>query len=73
MKSRIAVLFLIVLLCLTSGCSNSLSSFRAEVEVAASHVFYSWVFGFGGKVKIKGPENVKQEYKEMIQSAAADL
>lgn len=51
----------------------SLSSFKAEVEVAASHVFYSWVFGFGGKVKIKGPENVKRGYKEMIQAASADL
>ena len=51
----------------------SLSAFKAEVEVAASHVFYSWVFGFGGKVKIKGPENVKREYKEMIQAAAADF
>ena len=50
-----------------------MNAFRAVVNVAVSHVFYSWVFGFGGKVKIKGPENVKQEYKEMIQSAAADL
>ena len=51
----------------------NLSSFKAEVEVATSHVFYSWVFGFGGRVKIKGPENVKREYEEMVKAAAAGL
>ena len=51
----------------------SLSSFKAEVEVATSHVFYSWVFGFGGRVKIKGPESVKREYEEMVKAAAAGL
>ena len=51
----------------------SLSSFKAEVEVAASHVFYSWVFGFGGKVKILGPKNVKEEYEKMIRDVAASL
>lgn len=51
----------------------SLNAFRAEVEVAPSHVFYSWVFGFGGKVKIKGPENIKNEYENMVREAAANL
>ena len=51
----------------------SLSSFKAEVEVATSHVFYSWVFGFGGRVKIKGPESVKREYEERGNAAAAGL
>lgn len=51
----------------------SLSAFKAEVEVAVSHVFYSWVFGFGGKVKILGPKNVKDEYVEMVTSAAREL
>lgn len=58
------------------GCSSyayNLSSFKAEVEVATSHVFYSWVFGFGGRVKIKGPESVKREYEEMVKAAAAGL
>jgi len=41
----------------------------AQVEVAASHVFYSWVFGFGGKVKILGPENVKDGYRELVKKA----
>ena len=51
----------------------SLSSFKAEVEVATSHVFYSWVFGFGGRVIIKGSESVKREYAEMVKAAAAGL
>lgn len=49
--------------------ANDLNSFRAVVNVATSHIFYSWVFGFCGKVKIKEPEAVKQKYFEMIKSA----
>lgn len=50
-----------------------MTSFRAVVNVAVSHVFYSWVFGFGGKVKIKGPENVKEKYAEMLRVAVTGL
>ena len=50
-----------------------MTSFRAVVNVAVSHVFYSWVFGFGGKVKIKGPETVKAEYSEMLRAAVTGL
>lgn len=49
--------------------ANDMTSFRSVVNVAVNHVFYSWVFGFGGKVKIKGPEAVKEEYKCMVQNA----
>lgn len=49
--------------------ANDMTSFCAIVNVAVSHVFYSWIFGFGGKVKIKGPEDVKQGYIEMIRAA----
>lgn len=51
----------------------SMSAFKVEIELAASHVFYAWVFGFGGKVKILGPKNVKDEYAGMVKSAARDL
>ena len=44
--------------------------FRADVEVAISNVFFSWVFGFGGEVRILGPEAVKSEYIEMVQKVA---
>lgn len=48
-------------------------SFRINVNTAASHVFFSWIFGFGGKVRIAGPENVKRQYREMVLKAAEDL
>lgn len=53
--------------------ANDMESFRIVVNVAVSHVFYSWVFGFGGKVKIKGPETVREKYKEMITTAFNSL
>lgn len=53
--------------------ANDMTSFRAEVNIAVSHVFYSWVFGFGGKVKIKSPKNVKERYSEMLRTAIAGL
>ena len=52
--------------------ANDMTSFRAVVNIAISHVFYSWVFGFGGKVRIKGPENIKAEYEEMLHKAVED-
>lgn len=48
--------------------ANDMESFRVIVNVAVSHVFYSWVFGFAGKVKIKGPDVVKEEYMEMVRA-----
>ena len=50
-----------------------MTSFKLEVNVAVNHVFLSWVFGFSGKVKIKGPENVLEEYKDMVQKVFASL
>ena len=35
--------------------------FRADVEVAVNSIFYTWVFGFGGKVQIKEPKDIKDE------------
>ena len=45
------------------------SHFRIKVDVAISNVFYSWVFGFSGKVRIEGPENVKTAYMDMVKAA----
>lgn len=53
--------------------ANDMESFRAVVNVAVSHVFYSWVFGFCGKVKIKGPETVRYAYEEMVEKAYENL
>ena len=47
--------------------------FRATVDIAVSHVFYSWVFGFGGKVRIAAPADVKEKYREMVKKAAEEV
>ena len=44
-----------------------------RVTVAVNHVFYSWVFGFGGKVKILGPEEAVDGYREMVRKAYETL
>ena len=44
-------------------------NFRITVNVATSHIFYSWIFGFGGKVKILGPDMVREEYVAMLDKA----
>ena len=43
--------------------------FRTKVKVCTSPAFYSWVFQWGGKVRIEGPEEVKEEYQEMVRKA----
>lgn len=48
-------------------------SFKAVVHIAVSNVFYSWIFNFGGKVKINSPEPIKVRYAEMLQSSVLGL
>lgn len=50
--------------------ANDMKSFRVIANTAVGSVFYSWIFGFGGKVRIKAPVEVKQQYVEMIKAAA---
>ena len=45
-------------------------SFRVIANVAVGTGFYNWVFGFNGRVKIKSPENIKEEYKQKVFAAA---
>jgi predicted DNA-binding transcriptional regulator YafY len=47
-----------------------MENFRVETDVVPGTVFYSWVFGFGGKVVINGPTEIKEQYKEMVLKAA---
>lgn len=49
--------------------ANDMTSFRAVVNVAVSHIFYSWIFGFEGKVKIKSPTEIKQKYAQLLKTA----
>ena len=50
-----------------------MTSFKLEVNVAVNHVFFSSVFGFGGKVNIKSPEEVKMQYKAMVEDVVKYL
>ena len=47
--------------------------FETDVTVAVNSVFFSWIFGFGGKVIINKPATVKEEYKQMVQKAFNSL
>lgn len=42
--------------------------FVAYVNVVASKPFFAWVFQFGGDAEIIAPENVRQEYLEMVEN-----
>ena len=44
-------------------------SFKATVSVCASTTFYSWIFGFNGKIQIMGPQQVRESYKKMLSNA----
>ena len=45
---------------------NDDKSFFANVNVNVSPTFFAWVFTFGGKIVISGPENVKEEFKNTL-------
>ncbi len=49
--------------------ANDMESFRIIIKTSISHIFYSWVFGYGGKVKIRGPVDVKDGYVEMVKKS----
>lgn len=51
----------------------SISEFKATVEVSASPTFYGWVFGFGGKIEILSPKNVRETYKEQVMQVLKEL
>ncbi len=43
--------------------------FITKAEVAVNNVFFGWIFGFGGKVKIISPQYVAEEYLKMVTDA----
>ena len=50
-----------------------MASFRVQTEVSASPAFFSWVFGFNGKVQVLAPESVKEQSRQMIAKADEDM
>lgn len=45
-------------------------TFGLKINAAISHVFFSWIFGFEGRVRIVGPEDLIEQYRDMINKAA---
>lgn len=41
--------------------------FKAIVDISISPTFYGWVFGFGSKMSILAPAEVKGEYIKMAK------
>ena len=52
----------------TYACDQQ--SFRVIATVGVGPAFYSWVFGLQGRVKLRDPDSVCQEYNSMICRAA---
>lgn len=50
-----------------------MTSFRLLTDISVSPTFFGWVFGFGGKVQILAPEEVKEQYKQMILQANENI
>ena len=50
-------------------CPHGEEYFRARVPVAVSSQFFGWITGIGPRMRIVGPEDVRQQYKEYLQNA----
>ena len=53
----------------TYACDQN--SFRVITNVGINQLYYNWIFGFQGKIKIKGPESIRQEYERLVRNALA--
>ena len=43
--------------------------FSVSVEVSISPTFFAWIFEFGGRIQISGPQEVIDSYKELVNKA----
>lgn len=43
--------------------------FSFTAEVSLSPTFFAWVFEFGGKIRIKGPQNALDAYKVLLEKS----
>lgn len=53
-----------------TALAYDMTSFKLITDVSASQTFFGWVFGFGGKVQILAPEEVRKQYGKMIMQAS---
>lgn len=47
------------------------NAFELTADLYVGPTFYSWVFGMAGAAEIEGPEDVKAEYRKMLETALA--
>ena len=43
--------------------------FQFEAEVSVSPTFFSWIFEFGGMIRIAGPEHVKEAFRQQVRKS----
>lgn len=48
-------------------------SIKVKAITSVGNVFYSWIFGFGGRVYINNPDDVKAEYAKTVAAVTASL
>ena len=48
-------------------------TFRVVETVSVGTTFYNWIFGFHGRVRIRGPEKVRLEYESLVKQAIEAL
>lgn len=46
--------------------------FTAHAKVKIGEPFFGWLFGFGGKIKLLSPNDVLEQYNEMLRNALGD-
>ena len=44
-------------------------NFLAKVTVSVSPTFFGWIFQFGGRICVLGPDDVVQGYKDMLETS----
>ena len=44
--------------------------FHASADISLGPTFYAWVFEFGGKIKILGPQSAIDGYADLLRKAA---
>ena len=49
-------------------CPHGEDHFRARVLVSVSSQFFGWITGIGSGMRIVGPEDVQQQYKEYLKN-----
>lgn len=52
---------------------NDDKTFYLRTEVAVSPQFFGWLAGFGSRIRIEGPQEIKEKYRSWLKSILAGL